>query len=71
MTKLIRHAKIIILPTLGRMNCQRSGRQVSRCCKYQTRVNGGLEWDTVKEVKNKWIDLKVFIQQNQKDFEHN
>lgn len=56
MTKLIMCVKIAILPTL-RMNCQESGlvigRQVRRHCKYQTRGNGGLEWNNVKEDKNK------------------
>lgn len=57
MAKLIMHVIITILPTLGRVNCQElglvTGRQVSRCCKYQTRDNGGLEWDNVEEDENK------------------
>lgn len=58
MTKLIMRVKIAILPTLSRMNCQEPGlvigRQVLRHCKYQTRGNGGLEWNNVKMKISEW-----------------
>lgn len=55
------HVQMTILPLWGRMNCREPrlviGRQLSRCCKYQTTSNGGLEQGNVKEDENKRMEL--------------